>query len=514
MRHTILVLATILLLSACGPAGKVTVQTAAPTPEDLQAIRSAGALASRGSYIALKDACRIYSELYAKPSVRGRIAAAYFRADFLLALREKELGIGDDVAIVLAGRLTAENPVLAGYRAWLGPAGDIPLRIKGIIKDSIPWLNRSVSDDEVERLLADLRTHAVSDELSAYFCLSLACPAKSTHDNVEDRAAIRAAHPQSNLIVYRTAFCPELVTERLDAVIRNDPEFWEAYGFRAEAAMGRGELLTAENDLLVASEHIPESAYYNILLASIYFFTEEFEQSIFYCEKAIALSPEYRDAYLTKAICLSQLGRYPEAIGVLNRIIEMRYYLQGEAYYWLAWNDHALKDLETAQEHIESAKGPLPTNSEVFGLAGMIALERNEPDRAETEFMEALVYDAGNHEALLGLARIAEQREKWTEAAGFYEKAAAVIETNEDVLKAKIEEIKAAAVPESRKAKLLARKDTQLRMSETVEAAAFFNAAVALSNAGRKDAARAMAERAAEHPQFKARVAEFLEKIK
>jgi tetratricopeptide (TPR) repeat protein len=278
--------------------------------------------------------------------------------------------------------------------------------------------------------------------------------------------------------------------------------------------MGRGELLTAEKDLLIAFEHIPESAYYPILLASIYFFTEEFEESILFCEKALALSPEYRDAYLTKAICLSHLGRYAEAIDVLNRIIEMRYYLQGEAYYWLAWNDHALKDLEIAQEHIESAKGPLPTNTHVFGLAGTIAMELNEPDRAESDFREALVYDAANDEALLGLARIAERRQKWMEADGYYEKAADVLAANEAALKLKIDEITASAMPETRRAKMIAKKESQLRISETVRATAYFNAAVALANAGQKAKARTLAERAAERPQFKDRVVELLEKLK
>ena len=69
-------------------------------------------------------------------------------------------------------------------------------------------------------------------------------------------------------------------------------------------------------------------------------------------------------------------------------------------------------------------------------------------------------------------------------------------------------------MPDSRKAKMIAKKDSQLRTSEMVEGTAYFNAAVVLFNAGRKDAARAAAGRAAEHPQFKERVAELLKTIK
>jgi len=514
MKKTILVLSTAVLLSACGPAGKIAIQTTASSPEDLAAIQTAGASAARGSYLALKDAGRIYGGLYAGPTTREKVAVEYFRTVFLLALREKELGIANPATLELAGRLVRENPGLAGYGKWVEAADDIPLRIIGVVKDSIPWLDRKVSYAEVDRLLADLFARAPGDELAAYFYLALGCPEKTPQEKADDRAVIRAAHPGSILVAFRTAFCSEPASERLDKILRTDPEFWEAYGFRGEAVLSRGDLLAAEKDLLIASEHIPESASFNILLASVYYFTEEFEESIVYCEKAIALSPEYRDAYLTKAICLSQLGRYREAVGVLNRIIEMRYYLQGEAYYWLAWNNHALKNWETAQEQIESAKGPLPTNSEVFGLAGTIALERNEPDQAIADFTEALIYNARNHEALLGLARIAEQREKWLDADGYYEKAADVMAANEIDLKAKIEEIEASDMPDSRKVKMIAKKDFQLRMSETVEGTACFNAAVVLFNAGRKDAARTAAERAAQHSQFKERVAELLKTIK
>jgi len=514
MRHAILVLAIVFFFFSCGPAVRNTAKTTAPSPEDLQAIQAAGTRAARGSYVFLKDACRIYGGLYDRPAVREKVAADYFWASFLLALRERELAIGQTWSFDLAGRLIGENPGLAGYRIWLDAANEIPLRIKGVIGDDIPFLDRTISEEDVERLLADLLARAPADEKAAYLYLALACPGKSFHDKVDDRAAIRAAHPRSVLITYRTAFCPELVAGRFDEVLQTDPEFWEAYGFRAEVAMGRGELLTAEKDLLIAFEHIPESAYFPVLLARVYFFTEEFEESILFCEKALGLFPEYRDAYLTKAICLSQLGRYEEAIDVLNRIIEMRYYLQGEAFYWLAWNHHALKDLEAARGFIESAKGPLPTNTHVFGLAGTIALDGNDPDRAEADFREALVYDPANDEALLGLARIAERREKWTEAAGFYEKTAAVMDGNKEILKAKIEEMNASSLPESRKAKMLAKKESQLRVSETVEGAALFNAAVAWANAGQPAAARTLAERAAEHPQFKDRVAELLEKIK
>ncbi len=514
MRNAALALALSFLLVSCTSSPRRAVRTAVPPADDMKTAETASALAGRGSYVFLKDACRIYGGLYAKAGLRERVAAPYVRAVFLLFLRERELGIGGTETFARAERLAGENPGLTGYRNWLAAAREIPLRVKGVVRDSIPWLENTFDPEELDRLRADLYARAPADGEAAYFYLALACPGKSSYDRADDRAAILAAHPGSIPILFRTGFCPAPAAGRFDEVLQADPEFWEAYGFRGEAALGRGEILSAEKDLLTAFARIPESALYPVLLASLYFFTEEFEKSILYCEKALALLPEYRDALLIKAIGLSQLGRNTDAIGVLNRIIEMRYYLQGEAHYWLAWNYHALNERDSARGHIEAAKGPMPTNTHVFSLSGTLALEANEPAAAEADFQQAVEFDGANDEALLGLARIAERRERWTDAAGWYERTITAMEGKAEGLKAKIEEIAGSGLAAERKAGMLARRESQLRTAEIVAAAAAFNAAVAWANAGDTAAARAAAERAAGHPHFKERAVELLQRIK
>jgi tetratricopeptide (TPR) repeat protein len=514
MKKAIPVLTLVLVLAACGPGVNVALKTAAPTPEAEKLIQEAGLLAGQGTYTALKNACRIYADLSGQYGLKSTVAAGYFRAAFLLGLRAKELGISSIETFTLAGRLVKENPTLAGYQAWMDIAGRISPRVKGVMKDFVLDVSGYALGDAAKRQLEDLRLRAAGDELIAYLYLTLTCPNKSPYDKIDETTAILAAFPGSRLLTYRAAFCPQFKTEIFEELLKAEPEFWEVRGFLAEAALGKGEVLTAEGHLLAAAEHIPESPYYQILLASIYFFTEEFERSIEYCDKSIALAPEYRDAFLTKAICLSQLGRYPEAIGVLDRIIEMQYYLQGEAHYWLAWNHHALKDLETAQVHVEGSKGRLPTNSEVFGLAGTIALEKKETDRAEKEFTEALKHNSQNSEALFGLAHVAELRQKWPDAAGYYVKAAGVVAAGETSLRNKIVEIKASLMTEARKAKMLAKKETQIRIAQATRATAFMSGAVAWFNAGNPASARDLANRAAEHPQFKDQAAELLAKIK
>jgi tetratricopeptide (TPR) repeat protein len=500
--------------AACGPGAKTKVQLAPPPAEDEAKLAEAAALTKKGAYVALRDACRIYEELYVRPSLRKRAANPYFQTAFLLALREREIGIPGPDRLNLCQKILRENPALVGYQAWLDLAVSVNPRIKGIIKDFVFGLSGAVTGEAMKKRLEDLRRNAFADEMTAYFYLALTCPNKSAYDKRDEVEALLNAHPDSTLLLYRSAFCPVLDDKALEAVLQKDPDFYEAYAFLGEAALERGNLLTAEQNILKAFEKIPESPHYNILLASIYFLTEEFELCLESCDKSTALAPEYRDAYLTKAIALSYLQRYQEAIEVLNKIVAMQYYLLGESHYWLAWNYHELKDSGQAQVHIEESKGRLPTNSEVFGLAGTIALERNELDRAEKEFKEALQYNAANAEALFGLAAVADRRERWTEGAAFYEQAAGAMAKSEAALQDKIAQIKAAAMAEERRARMIAKKEGQLRVTQATRAMAYYNAAVDWANAGAKDRALPLAEKAAAHPQFRERAAELINRLK
>ncbi|MGD1010842.1 MAG: tetratricopeptide repeat protein, partial [Candidatus Aminicenantales bacterium] len=188
----------------------------------------------------------------------------------------------------------------------------------------------------------------------------------------------------------------------------------------------------------------------------------EFDKSLGFYDLALQVSPEYRDALLGKAICLSYLGRYEDAIRSLDRMLELGYWLLGEAHYWLAWNLHELKRDAEALRHIDEAKGRLPTNSEVFGLSGTISLETGELDRAEKDFLESLKYNAANSESLFGLGTVAGRKDRWEESGSYYEKAGRAFESAETVLKAKVEEIRGSALSGERKARLLRKRELQL----------------------------------------------------
>jgi len=104
---------------------------------------------------------------------------------------------------------------------------------------------------------------------------------------------------------------------------------------------------------------------------------EEFQECLALSNQAINLKPDFRDALLGKVMCLTYLARHEEAIATAWQLLKLGYYYLGETNYWLAWNFHALNQLDDAWQHIEQAKKYLIGWNEVYSLAGKIALDQN-----------------------------------------------------------------------------------------------------------------------------------------
>lgn len=511
-------------LSACSNAGRAPV-VAGPDPAVVESrlAEAAGAVA-RGSYVGFKRAAAIYKELSAFPRTAERAAEPYLRALILLQIRERQIGIALSPTTESARALIRAHPKLQPYSYLVDQAQWASLPSRGIQTDirTSPTTMAGRTQQDFERAMAEakakraeLRAKTALNDFDAYSYLFLYASMASMREGQEDFSPLYALHPESKLMQYVNATRyrrenPDL----LKKLAGDDPEFFEAYFHLGELALGERNILSAETEFLKAEAGLPDSPQVSIYLASIYTVTEELEKSLAYYDRTLALSPEYRDALLGKGISLSSLGRNREAIEVLNRMVELGNWLMGEANYWLAWNRHALKEETAAQFHINESKGRLPTNSEVFGLAGTIALELGQIDTAESEYKEALKYGAGNTEALFGLGRISDGRERWRDAASYYDLAAEVVGGNESSIEAKIAEIKAAPVSEERRARMLEKKEGQLRITRATRATAFYNAAASWLNAGQADKARPAAEQAAAHPMFKERAEALLLRMK
>jgi tetratricopeptide (TPR) repeat protein len=516
-----------IFLSCCAPKAKVHVTPPAPTPQLENRAAEAESFFKKGCYVGFKKAIEIYQELYTQPAIKIRILVPYIKALVLMSVREKELGILDDKYIRRAREVINENPSLQSFAPYVKLADAMYPKTKGIMRDIDVMGTVKVVHDYLKnpKLKADMKLRALSDDYYAYLYVSFYMNYANYLDQKEDLSRFTKLYPNSILFKYENATTyPHQEPRLFDALVQAEPEFYEAYFHLGELAVGAEKPLDAEKDFfkpfeaekdfLKAYEGIPESPQVTIYLGALYMAIEEYDKSLAYYDKTLSLAPAYRDALLGKASCLSYIGRYHEAIEILNKLVALGFYLMGESHYWLAWNYHELKDNERAQLHIEESKSRLPSDSEVFSLAGTITLENNELEKAEKEFIESLRLNGRNINAILGLGQVYAQKQKWLESALFYSNAAKVTLQRESEVAEYINQIEKTTLAKERKARLVAKKEQQVKNLEATKAAAYYNAAAGYFNAGLKGQALEMAEKAGSHPQFKEAAEQLIKKIK
>jgi tetratricopeptide (TPR) repeat protein len=320
--------------------------------------------------------------------------------------------------------------------------------------------------------------------------------------------------PDSPLIQYILSLYPKENQKSLEELIQREPRYHEAYYFLGEIALRRKQLITAEKNFLKAYEQIPESSSTIISLASIYFSFEELEKSLEFHEKALRMAPAYRAALLGKALCLGYLGKNEEAIEILNMLIKLGKYYMGDAHYWLAWNHNELESLHEAWENIEKAKNYFVGYSRVLSLAGIIAFKKGNLEVAEENLKEALKLDHSNCEASYYLGKVYAVYQDWKESGIYFEKAALCNEEKEKKLEDKIKEIENSDFSEERSERLIKKKIIQLKRTVLTKATFFYNAAAGYFNAGMKEQALSLAQKATLHSALKEKAEELILNIK
>jgi tetratricopeptide (TPR) repeat protein len=517
MTKKLAVLVAVVLLGCCAP--KERVATIAVQTEAEQKISQADSLRGKGCFVALKQAFNIYQDLSKQPKVRKLVASKLTEVCLLLSVREKELGISNKAYLDEALALIKENSTLGGYAVYSEIAGIFWVQGKGVMGDVDTRFDWQATQEKLKKADAGLRLRAKGSEFCAYMYAVLRCAFMPTYgislyEQKDDLAVIWATLPESPLLKFKRAICPKENPDLLKEILAAEPQFYEANYFLGSASLAGGKLLEAEKYFLEALAGIPESSQITLSLATIAFATEELERSLDYYEKTLAVAPEFRDALLGKAICLSYLGRPAEAIAVCQKIIGLGYWLLGESYYWMAWNQHELKDNEAAAASIEQAKGRLPTSSEVFTLSGNLALERGDLAKAEKDLREALQYNPQHGEALMLLGSLYAQKNDWPNSGAYFEKAGSAYESEANGLKNKMAEIEKSELQPGRKDALLRKKAYQLEKVILTKATGYYDAAAGYSNSGQKPKAVAMAMRAALHPAFKQKAEDLLATLK
>jgi tetratricopeptide (TPR) repeat protein len=509
-------------LAGCAPApvpraappAEAAAAVPAPPPDAEEQITKAGFLTGRGSYLQLQQAYEIYDRLYPFAALRPRLAAPLLETALLLAAREKELGIWNPGFIGRALELLAKNPTLAEYRLWVDIAGVLWPKGKGVV----PSADERFPPDQVEPRLeaadAELAAQARRSPVFAYLYATYKWYDPKPLEKAEGLDAVLRPFPESLLLKYKKAVCPAENDPLLEALIAEEPEFLEAHFHQGGISLARGKLVEAEERLLKALPALSRSQALLLRLATVYFAFEEVEDSLAYFEKTLQVFAENRDAFLGKAICLSVLGRSDEALAVLESMLASGNTLIGEVHYWEAWNFHEKKDLETAASHVVEAKKRLPTAAEVFALSGLLELERGNLDAAEKELLKSLEFNGADADVIYNVGKVYGLKSRWFDSATFYRTSGFVYGENAKSLTAKMDEIRESRLAEGRKARLLRKKEAQLRRAEISKATAFYNAAAGYANAGSYVLAIAAARDAAAHPAMAERAEELIALIK
>jgi tetratricopeptide (TPR) repeat protein len=478
----------------------------------------ADALVAEGCYSCLQDALAIYE----RAAAAGVAPAAGLRAidtALLLALRERELGLGRGQALEHALALADRQPVpfdigvfrsVAEVQAWHAygvPKEQIDLSMEPLRKMYSAWAEwRTV-----------LERGAATDLLRAYSLESFDCTARSflRDANLQPWAPPSGMPP---LLRFRAAICPGAVDEpALDALLRSDPRWAEAHFFLGEMALSRGTVRTAEKHLAEALKAIPELTAARVELGHVYLASEEFQLARDAYHQANASVSGQREAMLGEVKSLGALGRHEAAIIILDDMERLGTWYMGEVYYWRAWNRYHLKQYGAANDDVLQSRSRMPMDGQVDKLAGFIALARNDVPSAENEFRAAVTHIEGKGgsdcDATYFLGSTQVMQRKWAEAVPNFEKAEPCYARAQQSLRARIKDIRGSDLPDDRQDVLVAAKEKDIAAARLQEARSCYNAAVAYANLGDGAKARPAAERALLHPDMKALAEQLLARL-
>lgn len=512
----LLVLLSAVLVDSCVP------KKSEITPQQLakyyKIVEEADKLYERGAYVCLKKAFSLYEEALSFSVFQNQNREKLLRTSILLALREKELGFLDDTYLEKASTLISISPSLTDYSIILKIAATLPRKTAGIVGDLAENGQRAVIPfDEIRENFTDwfalLKQRSDEDAFFAYMYITFFAGFYYLVEEKPDFASIQEAYADSLMILYVLSLQSTESQKNFYRLLQDEPRFYEAYYFLGQIALKKGELITAEKNLLRAYQQFPGSSSTMISLASLYYAFEELDLSLEYYEKTIKMAPNYRDALLGKAMCLSYLGRHHEAIEVCNIMLALGNYYLGESYYWLAWNQNELGELENAWENIENSKKYLIGYGQVYSLAGTIAFNQKELDEAEKNFLEACKQDASNGDPPYYMGKIKAIREDWLNSGVYFERAGGNYKRKEELIQKRIKEIENSTLSEDRKRKYMARKNNQLRILQLTKATAWYNAAAGFYNAGMKKKALELVQKAASHTALKEKARELLNLI-
>jgi tetratricopeptide (TPR) repeat protein len=227
--------------------------------------------------------------------------------------------------------------MVAAIRPDFEGMGPVPPASEDVIRAELAWLARSPSGNLLDRYLA----------------VALEC-------ELQQPALPDANAATVPLLQFRQALCGTTVNvPAMQQVRERVPQFYETALFTAralaspEAGLDRAETLRL---LTLAQERLPPSTAVAYQLAVVADAAGQCERAERHYSDALKLRPNHEGARLGRAICLSQLGRYDEAVADATAVIDAGARSAGEAVYWRAWSRYQTKAIAEARADIDRAK--------------------------------------------------------------------------------------------------------------------------------------------------------------
>jgi len=494
-------------------------------------LAAADARLAEGCYDCLLDARDRYGRLADGP-FRSTLLPRLFEAELLIARREQELALPASSSIARARVVAAELPIEYGADRLLRLAEALPDVAAGVARRERRTLREAPEDLLGRGLAAELEwipSSGLREPVRRYLIAAIECasdgavPTAPALASAGTRPTVTAVAPAADppLLVYAEALCGRVRRpgpfESVRALV---PAFREASLPLSEIFLGLindegpTRALAAAAD---AYERFADSPAVTLTYAAIHYRAGNYDDALRLYDETLALRPAHEDAWLGRAVCLSVLNRYEEAIAAATVLIDASADNRAEAYYWRAWNHRRLERLPPARDDIERAKR-LAASIDIYTLAGIIAYEQDRLDAAEADLLAARAMSMPRScTAAWYLGLVPMRRERWPAGATAFESAMTCFQGSLAGHQAGRAALRANTIMDPVfKARQIALADEAITEARRQMHAAAMNAAKNFALAGNRVRARQLGDRASADPALASEVEvlrEYLERL-
>ncbi len=214
-------------------------------------------------------------------------------------------------------------------------------------------------------------------------------------------------------IALKNAGKPVEAIQQLKRVIQDSPHMVDAWRLLAQLLSTRGEQKEALVILRRAVRYNPDSAVLHLELARLYKAMGLMDKSLTEYDLASAGSSVRLTALLEKGVLLMNMGRFNEAVSVLNKVVE-EFPSSPEARYDLALAYIKVGYLTFAEDQLKQAKNLTKDKkllSKIYSSLGHIEYKKGNLDQAKAYYEKALSLDSTNANARVNYRIIKRQLE-------------------------------------------------------------------------------------------------------